>query len=76
MRREKLIKPHMSHLPEVGQKLLITRVETCKMLSISDATCRRLEAAGQLAVVKLTGRPQSKAFHRVADVLALAAGRR
>ena len=57
------------------EQLLYTRRQTAKALgNISVATVRRLEAAHKLDVVRLAGSPNGVAFHRAAQVRALAKG--
>ena len=55
---------------------LYTRAETRRQLKVSIDTIRRMERAGILTPIRLTGRPQSWVHHRKDQVDALLKGGR
>ena len=57
------------------QRLLYTREQTADVLGgISVGSVIRLEKAGRLKPIRLTGRKTGQVFHRAEDVLSLVAG--
>ena len=57
--------------PEVRQ-LLYSRKQACRLLgNVNPSYLRRLEKAGRLKVIRLSGSKQSMAFYRLPDLTAL-----
>lgn len=50
------------------ERLIVTRVQVARMLSVSEFTVRRLEKAGVLKSFKLTSSPSANVYFRLSDV--------
>lgn len=65
----------MKHRPSTNDRLLYSREQVAELLGgISTATVRRMERAGRLHPIRLTGRNSGQVFFKSEDVLALVQG--